>query len=242
MPNPMKSISIRKNRGIVLPTVLWVTILTIVIAVNYASTVHLNTSAVDNIKLAMKLKYDSTSGIYIALDRLLSDPSTADSKYRILVNNKDVDIEVRSESRKTDLNSADDRQLRSRLIDAGFSSEKAKILADRIIDWRDPDHESRQYGMEDREYFGIGKDYGAKDGRFDDLAELLLITDIDQATFRLLPKYFTTYSKSAGKLFTLTSKIKNTDGEQSYTINMTVQITYHPEKPYRILKWQYNHS
>lgn len=242
MPSLKNNSPISKSRGVVLPTVLWVSILTIIIAINYASTVQLNTRAVDNIKLAMMLKYDSTSGIYIALDRLLSDPSTADSKYSLSVNNKTVDIEVRSENMKTNLNAADARQLRRSFLEAGVDPEMAEILSDRVIDWRDPDHEARQYGMEDDEYFNSGKDYGAKDRRFDDLAEILLIAELDANRFRLLSDYFTTYSKSAGKLYTLTATAKSVSGKQSYVINTTIQLTYQPVKPYRILKWQYNHS
>jgi general secretion pathway protein K len=233
-------VSINKSRGIVLPTVLWITILTIVIAGNYASAVHLNTKAVENIKTAMMLKYDSISGVYLALDRLLSDASSGNIKYELSVNNNNVDIEIRPEYLKTNLNAADANQLRNTFIDAGVNPEIADILSDRVIDWRDPDHSTRLYGMEDNEYFNSGKNYGAKDKGFEDLVELLLIADIDENMFKRISDYFTIYRKSIGKLYTLTSRASNPDGDKAYVIKAVVQITNQSNKPYRILKWQYN--
>ena len=235
-------LSISKNRGIVLPTVLWITILTIVVAGNYASAVHLNTRAVDNIKTAMTLKYDAISGINIALSRLLSDASNGNIKYEVSVNNNNVEIEARPESMKTNLNAADASQIGNTFVDAGINPDIAEVLSDRIIDWRDPDHSTRQYGMEDREYFDSGKNYGAKDKRFEDLVELMLIADIDKNMFERISNYFTIYSRTAGKLFTLTSRASNPTGDKAYVVKAVVQITYQSNKPYRILKWQYNQS
>ncbi len=56
-------------------------------------------------------------------------------------------------------------------------------LADRIVDWIDPDKESR---IEDSEY-------GAKNGFLDSVDELLIIPGIDQTTFDKLQPYITIY-------------------------------------------------
>jgi general secretion pathway protein K len=233
-------VSINKNRGVVLPTVLWITILTIVIAGNYASAVHLNTKAVENIKTATMLKYDSISGVYLALGRLLAGASNGNVKYELSVNNNNVEIEIRPEYLKTNLNTADANQLRNTFIDAGVNPEIAEILSDRVIDWRDPDHLTRLYGMEDNEYFNSGKNYGAKDKGFEDLVELLLIADIDKNMFRRISDYFTIYRQASGKLYTLASRASNLAGDKAYVIKAVVQLTYQSNKPYRILKWQYN--
>jgi len=224
-----------------LPSVLWITLLTIVIATNYASAVHLNTKAVENIKSATMLKYDSISGIYLALGRLLSETSNGNIKYKFSMNNN-VEVEVRPEAMKTNLNAADADQLRNTFIRIGVNPEIAGNLSDRVIDWRDPDHSTLPYGMEDNEYYSSGKIYGAKDKRFEDLVELLLIADINENMFRRISDYFTVYGKASGKLFSLTSKASNSAGDKAYVIKAIVQITYQSNKPYRILKWQYNQS
>ena len=240
MPELVKTISINNNRGMVLPSVLWITMLMMVIATNYASAVHLNTRAVDNIKTATLLKYDSVSGVYLALERLLAGGSSNNMKYVISVNNNRVEIEIRPEYMKTSLNQADARELRATFIDAGINPDIAETLADRVIDWRDPDHSAQLNGMEDNGYFSKGKNYGAKDKGFEDLVELLLIADIDAALFRRLSKYFTIYGKGAGKIFTLTSRTSNPAGDKAYVTEAVVQLTYQSNHPYRVLKWQYN--
>ena len=240
MPELVKTISINNNRGMVLPSVLWITMLTMVIATNYASAVHLNTRAVDNIKTATLLKYDSISGVYLALERLLAGGSSNNMKYVISVNNNRVEIEIRPENMKTSLNQADARKLRATFIGAGMNPDIAETLADRVIDWRDPDHSAQLNGMEDNGYFSNGKNYGAKDKGFEDLVELLLIADIDAALFRRLSEYFTIYGKGTEKIFTLTSRASNPAGDRAYVAEAVVQLTYRSNHPYRVLKWQYN--
>jgi type II secretory pathway component PulK len=96
--------------------------------------------------------------------------------------------------------------------------------------------------MEDREYFSSGKNYGAKDKRFEDLVELLLIADIDKNMFSRISNHFTIYGKTSGNLFTLTSKASNYSGDKTYMVKAVVKISRRSNKPYRILKWQYNQS
>jgi len=235
-------ITFTQSRGIVLPSVLWITILTIVVAVNYASAVHVNTRTADNIKTSLMLKYDAISGIYLALDRLLSDPSSANRRYRVSVNNNIVEVEVRPESLKTDLNSATEKEIRASFIDTGIDSEKAGLLAARVIDWRDPDHLARPNGMEDAGYFSNNREYGAKDSRIEDLVELLLIADIERNIFRRLADDFTVYGKAARGIYTLTAWTSNSTGEKSYATTAIVQVTRQRNQPYRILKWQHNHG
>lgn len=230
------------NRGIVLPGVLWITVLAIVITVNYSTDVQLNTKVVDNIKSAMVLKHDATSAMYIALDRMLSKPPAENTRYLLSLNDSQIDIDIKPENMKTDINTANADQLRRAFVNAGLLADNAEVLSDRVIDWRDKDHSRRLRGMEDADYVAEGSSYGSKDGRFDDLVELLLLADMDADTFRRLSDYFTTYGRSSGKLYTLTARAGTPATQQFYQISAVVQLTYRPDRPYRILKWQFNNS
>lgn len=235
-------VTINRHRGIVLPSVLWITILTIVVAVNYASAVRLNTRTADNIKTSTLARYDAISGIYIALDRLLSNTPGANTIYQLEINENTVDIEVRPESMKTNLNTAQVDEIRRTFIEAGVDAGMARTLAARVIDWRDHDHSSQAYGMEDADYFGKDKPYGAKDMKFEDLAELLLIADIDRRLFIRLPDYFTIYSPLARRIYTLTARTSDADGKKSYMTRAIVQVTRQRNRPYRVLKWQHHNG
>lgn len=233
---------IKRQRGIVLPSVLWITILTIVVAVNYASTVQLNTRTAENIKSHTMTRYDAISGIYLALDRLLSSPASSDVDYRIELNGNTVNISIRPENTKTSLNEASIDELHQAFGEAGVGAEMAKNLAARVIDWRDRDHSSRAYGMEDAEYYDSGKAYGAKDSRIEDLVELLLMADIDPQLFRNLAQHVTVYSSRSHRLYTVTARVRDSEDKRSYLTRATVQITGQRRKPYRILKWQHHNG
>lgn len=234
--------SMQKSSGVILPTVLWITVLTIVIASNYASDVNINTNVAGNIKSATLLKHDSISGFYVALQKLLSGDKSNTSQYELQINNSRVNIDIRPENQKTDVNSANDRELTDAFKNAGLISEIAQILADRVIDWRDGDSSKLLHGMEDRDYEKIGKDYGAKDSRIEDLVEILLIADLDPDVFSQLSNHFTVYDKRVGKLYTLTSTATSESDDKSYMISALIQLTYQSDRPYRIVKWLNNQS
>ena len=235
-------LTIKQSRGIVLPSVLWITILSIVIAVNYASAVQLNTRTADNIKTSTLARYDAISGVYVALDRLLSHPASANQTFRLELNGNTVDVEVRPESRKTSLNEVGIDEIRASFIEAGADAEFARTLAARVIDWRDGDHSTQAYGMEDAGYYDSGKPYGAKDSRIEDLVELLLMADIDPQLFKTLAQHVTIYSPRSPRLYSVTARVRDSQGKQSYVTQATVQITGQPRKPYRILKWQHHNG
>lgn len=242
MSRRAQPVTINRQRGIVLPSVLWITILTIVVAVNYASAVQLNTRTADNIKTSTLTKYDAISGIYLALDRLLSSPANTDADYRIELNGNTVSIAIRPESTKTSLNEASVDELRDTFSEAGVEAALATTLAARVIDWRDRDHSTRAYGMEDAEYFDSGKPYGARDARIEDLVELLLMADIEPRLFKTLAEHVTIYSSMSPRLYTLTARVRDRQGQQNYVTQATVQITGQRRKPFRILKWQHHNG
>lgn len=232
----------RQNRGIVLPSVLWITTLTIVIAVNYASAVQLNTRTADNIKISTLARYDAISGVYVALDRLLSNPASANQTFRLELNGNTVDVEIRPESEKTSLNEGHIEEIRRTFIEAGADPEFARTLAARVIDWRDHDQSTQAYGMEDAGYYGSDKPYGAKDSRIEDLVELLLMLDIDPALFKILANHVTVYSSRIPRLYTLTSRAHDAQRKQTSVTRAVVQVTYQRSRPYRILKWQHHNG
>jgi len=188
----------------------------------------------------MTLKYDATSGVYLAIQKLLANNSNQEFLLNYTINNNSVNIQTFSELQKTSLNDADNRQLYEAFINAGVEHEQAERLADRVIDWRDPDSSALLLGMEDNGYRDQGKFYGAKDKRFEDLVELLLIDEIQPEVFQDLADFFTLYGKSSGKLFSISSTANSSDGTKHYQIRAIVHLTFQSNQPYRILKWHYN--
>ena len=230
-----------RQRGLVLPTVLWISILAITVGVSYASSVHLGTRSADNIKTALLLKYDAISGVYLALDQLLAKPVNETTGYLLKFNGSDLDIVVTPEQAKTSVNSASADEIRGAIADAGIDAGSARMLAARIIDWRDRDHDLQPQGMEDAQYHAAGRGYGAKDSRIDDLSELLLIADIEREAFTGLSRHLTIYNAGARRIYAITVTSSRGDEGPIFVTRAIVQLTG-TRKPYRILKWHHNHG
>ena len=229
-----------RQRGLVLPTVLWISMLAITVGVSYASSVHLGTRSADNIKTSMLLKYDAISGIYLALDQLLAKPVDGITRYRLEFNDSDLDIVVTPEHYKTNVNTASTDEIRSAIVDAGIDTRTARMLAARIVDWRDPDHDLQPQGMEDAQYYAADRSYGARDSRIDDLSELLLIADIERAAFIALSNHLSIYGGGTVPVYSISVTSSRGGEGPIFVTRAIVQATGH--KSYQILKWQHNHG
>ena len=228
------------QRGLVLPTVLWISVLAITVGVSYASSVHLGTRSADNIKTALLLKYDAISGVYLALDRLSAKPVNESTRYRLQFNGSDLDIEVTPEQSKTDVNTASAGEIRAAITDAGIDAATARLLAARIIDWRDSDHQIFAQGMEDAQYYAAERGYGAKDSRIEDLSELLLLADIEREAFAALSRRLTIYGGTR-RIYSITVTSSRGGRGPIFVTRVIVQPTG-LQKTYQILKWHHNHG
>jgi len=87
------------------------------------------------------------------------------------------------ESAKVNLNAASDEQLTMLftplLVD--LEIENPQELIDYILDWRDPDSESRENGAENEYYNDLEPAYNAKNGDFNTVEELLLVKGVTAA-------------------------------------------------------------
>jgi general secretion pathway protein K len=241
MPSPGLTSPLRKHRGIVLPSVLWIAVLTIAVAVNYASSVGTNTRAADNIKTAALVRYDAIAGIYVGIDHLLANRTNRanpESNLQLAINGNHVAIEIRRETDKTAVNNADSDELRLRLVEAGLDQAQARVLAARIVDWRDPDHETQAGGLEDAGYFAAGKPYGAKDRPLADLTELGLMMDLDNRVIDQFHDHFTLFSLTAGGSYTVTARTRDAAGNESHATSAVVQLGSARDRPYQIIRWR----
>ena len=224
-----------------MPTVLWISVLAITVGVSYASSVHLGTRSADNIKTAVLLKYDAISGVYLALDRLLARPLEETTHYRLRFNDSDLDIVVTPEHTKTNVNTASADEIRGAITDAGIDAETARMLAARIVDWRDEDHDLQPLGMEDAQYYAAGRGYGAKDSSIGDLSELLLLADIERDAFTALSHRLTVYGSGSRRIYSITVTSSRGGGGPIF-VTRAIVLPTGLQKAYQIFKWQHNHG
>jgi general secretion pathway protein K len=79
---------------------------------------------------------------------------------------------------KANINSAGEGMLQQGLILMGVDAGQATPIVNSILDWIDPDNNTRIQGAENDYYQNLTPPYSAKNGLIDDMSELLLIKNI----------------------------------------------------------------
>ena len=110
---------------------------------------------------------------------------------------------------------------------------------DAILDWLDPDEQKRPFGAEREYYLSLKRPYPPKNGPLDSLGEILLIKEMDEATF-----YGTEEKEGLGKYLTIYSEGKININTASIPILMSLSpridqssakavLDYRAGKPFR---------
>ncbi|MDH5179741.1 MAG: type II secretion system protein GspK [Gammaproteobacteria bacterium] len=245
MKQRVKQYKISRQRGAILPVVLWVIVICLVVAGSYAANTRMAVAAVKNTQDAVVLKYAARSGIYITLQQLLG--STTDgylqhtnkkaTGHSFVLEDVQVTVSIKAESDKVSVNTASVAQIRTVLEFSGIEQNQAATLAARIVDWRDSDKLRQPGGMEDADYNAAGYKYGAKDAMYSDLEELRLVAGVDAEIFPLFADIFSLYSDRLQNIYRIRSVARDRNADKAVAIDAVIQLTNQPYKPYRVLKW-----
>ena len=119
-------------------------------------------------------------------------------------------VRVIDEGGKINLNQVDEATLRQTFTNLGFDAKLGELLTDTIQDWRDTDSLARIHGAENDYYLSLPVPYPAKDGPFDSVEELLLVSGVTPALFYgregpALRELFTVYTAAGGAVNLLTA-------------------------------------
>ncbi len=91
------------------------------------------------------------------------------------------------EERKINLNTAPPEVLTRLLQLLGTLKEtEIAVIVDSILDWRDEDKEKRPYGAETFYYMGLDDPYECKDGKFENVEEILFVKGMTPEIFSAL--------------------------------------------------------
>lgn len=107
-------------------------------------------------------------------------------------------IDVEDENGKLDLNKASREEIKDLLEKLEIPEDRADVIADSILDWRDKDNLSHLNGAEDDYYSGLKPPYHPPDGPFRTLTELSLVKGVGYELFWKKPglwRFFTIYSQ-----------------------------------------------
>lgn len=189
----------RRQRGIALVLVLWVTVLLSVIVGSFTLVSRVETLQARNQLDVTRAFFAAEAGLHRAVAAMSAgDPQqqwVPDGRaYQMTFGDAEVEIRVVDESGRIDLNAAQQQQLIDLFESAGVEREDAEALADAVMDWRDPDDLVRPFGAEDPDYDSAGYGYGAKDAPFETIEELQQVIGMNYELFTRVEPAVTVYS------------------------------------------------
>lgn len=192
-----------QQQGIVLVIVLWFLVLLTVLSTSYSNTMRNETRLTVHLAQSARASALAEAGINRAILELLKPVSeqkwhSDGSVYPYQFDAKPVQIQILSVNGKINLNTARVELLHGLFISAGVLGNEALALVQTILDWRDKDNLVRNNGAEDTDYKNAGVAYGAKDGFFNSVDELLLVQGMTSALYQKIRPALTVHSKAAG--------------------------------------------
>ncbi len=189
-----------RQRGAALLMVLWMVLLLAGLVAGYALTARVESMQGNGEARTVQASAAARAGIEFAAARMLDPDSTrrwaADGRsYPFAFDGAQVEVRVRDEAAKVDLNAASYDLLRSLLEAVGEPKPSAAKLAGAVLDWRDQDSLAQvSGGGEDADYAAAGLAWGAKDAPFETVAELEQVIGMRPQLFAALAPHLTIYS------------------------------------------------
>jgi general secretion pathway protein K len=191
------------TRGIALISVLWITGLLAIMAASFVSASRTEARLARNQLENAKAEALADAGVQRAALGLLDlDPQRAwrpDGRdYRFELGDGEVDVTIRDEDGKIDLNEAPVELLAGLFAALDLEPEAAQTMAERIVDFRDPDSDPEPLGAEDPAYLAAGLEEGAADRPFLSDVELVRVLGMTRELFQRVRPHVTIYAGSDG--------------------------------------------
>ncbi len=202
-----------KARGAALMLALWLLLLMAGLIAVFALSARTEGLQASALRQSVAARYAAEGGIEVAVVHLITPDTTqrwvADGRpYRFAIDQQMLEVSVRDESGKLDLNVVSIEHLGRLLTLLGAEPERAARIAGAVADWRDADDLLSVNGAEDPDYADADRPYGAKDQPFVAVSELQQVLGMDPGLYRRAAPHLTVYSGEATpRLFAATPEV-----------------------------------
>ncbi len=193
----------RSANGAALLLVMWLVLLLSGLVAGYAMAARIESLQGNGLLRGVAAREAARAGVEYAVARM-TDP---DPQQRWIGDGRgnhfefagaQIEVEVRDEGGKVDLNGASFDLLARLFAQLGEPRDAATRLAGAIVDWRDEDSLTQPAGgAEDADYATAGLQWGAKDAPFDTVAEVEQVLGMRPTLFASAAPLLTVYTGSA---------------------------------------------
>ena len=188
-----------RQRGAALLLVMWLVLLLAGLVAGYAMASRIESLQGNGVARGLVAAEAARAGVEFAAARMLeADPArrwAADGRpYRFDFDGVPVEVAVRDETAKVDLNAAAPDLFARLFVELGEPRESATRIAGAIVDWRDDDTLVQPAGgAEDGNYRAAGLAWGAKDAPFETVAEVEQVLGMRPALFAAASPHLTVH-------------------------------------------------
>jgi len=194
----MSATNRRRNRGIALLVVLWACTLLAILLGGFATLARTESIQTRYLSNRVQLRYLAEAGAMRALAECVSRSGgrwVGDGRrYRLRLQDHDIDIRIQDELGKVDINAADPRVLQRLFVAAGADDATATQLAANIQETRDTNAKLfREEGA--RRYAEAGLAGGPRYREFDMPEQLQTVLGMTPALYRKLAPAITVWSR-----------------------------------------------
>ncbi len=192
-----------RNRGAALIVVLWIVTLLALMAASFSLGVRREATLGEALIREVEMEAAIRAAVAYAFYRLhLPDPTERwypyGRSYPFRFDGVELTLTISDESGKLNLNRLRTPEpLRAILEAAGLDGDRARSLADAILDWVDPDDLRRPFGAERRDYEEAGLPYGPANAPFRSLDEVAMVLGMTPHLFQRLLPWVTVYGLGA---------------------------------------------
>lgn len=193
----------RREQGLALVLVLWLTTLLSVMAAAFALDARRETNLLRVARNGAQGAALCEGAIHYAMGRLaVANPLLqwrADGAvYEIAYGGRRVRLRLLDEAAKVDINAAQDGMLQGLFAAVGMGPEEAARMANVILDWRDADELRRFQGAEAEDYRLAGRNFGPRNKPFQAVEELQTVLGMTPDLYRRIEPWVTVYSRRPG--------------------------------------------
>ncbi len=193
----------RHARGAALLLVMWLVLLLSGLVAGYAAAARIESLQGNGLARAVLAREAARAGLEHAMARIQDpDPQRRwppdGSPRQMTFEGAVIDVRVRDEAAKLDLNASAPDLLAALFEQLGEPRDAAMRLAGAIVDWRDEDSLNQPAGgAEDADYAQAGLAWGARDSDFETVEELRQVLGMRPALYALAAPHLTVHGGAA---------------------------------------------
>ena len=192
----------RRQRGIALVLVLWLTVLLTIASGAFALMARVDQLEANALLSGTQARMIAEAGIHLTAVALrdpddLTRPVADGRVYQQYLDGALLEVSITDERGKLDINAADELTLATLFLNNGLDQEQAELLAAAVMDWTDKDELERVNGAELDTYLDAGLALGPANRPFMMVDELLQVLGMTYELYRKILPGISVHSRAA---------------------------------------------